>query len=220
MMASFMNYFGGRRDPKASARDAIVGLRQQLQMIEKKEEHLMKKIDDEQRKAKANVTSNKAAATAALRNKKRAEGDLERLSATKIQLETQVSTLENANLNAETMLAMKKATDALKVIHGNTSLKKVDDTMADMADQTAIANEISSAISNPVYGGLDIDETDLAEELAELEQDQLNERLMGAERAPMHVPAGANKVEDSKHKIADEDDEEAQLRQLQAELAM
>lgn len=59
-MASFMNYFGGRRDPKQSARDAIVGLRTQLQMIEKKEEHLMKKIDDEQRKAKANVTTNKA----------------------------------------------------------------------------------------------------------------------------------------------------------------
>jgi len=37
MMASFMSYFGGRRDPKQSARDAIVTLRQQLQMIEKKE---------------------------------------------------------------------------------------------------------------------------------------------------------------------------------------
>lgn len=38
------------------------------------------------------------------------------------------------------------------------SLKKVDDTMADMADQTAIANEISSAISNPMYSGNEIDE--------------------------------------------------------------
>lgn len=219
MMASFMNYFGGRRDPKQSARDAIVGLRTQLQMIEKKEEHLMKKIDDEQRKAKANVTTNKAAATAALRNKKRAEGDLERLSATKIQLETQVSTLENANLNAETMAAMKKATDALKVIHGNTSLKKVDDTMADMADQTAIANEISSAISNPMYSGNEIDETELQDELAELEQDTLNDRLMGADHVPAHVPAGAYRA-DTKQKQAEEDDEEAQLRQLQAELAM
>lgn len=31
----------------------------------------------------------------------------------------QVNTLESANLNAETMLAMKKASDALNVIHGN-----------------------------------------------------------------------------------------------------
>lgn len=59
-MASFMSYFGGRRDPKASARDAIVTLRQQLQMIEKKEEYLQKKIDEELAKAKQNAVSNKA----------------------------------------------------------------------------------------------------------------------------------------------------------------
>ena len=55
-----MSYFGGRRDPKQSSRDAIVGLRQQLQMIEKKEEYLQKKIDEEIKKAKANAVSNKA----------------------------------------------------------------------------------------------------------------------------------------------------------------
>ncbi len=61
MMASLMSYFGaGRKDPKETARDAIVGLRQQLQMIEKKEEYLQKKIDEEVKKAKANVVSNKA----------------------------------------------------------------------------------------------------------------------------------------------------------------
>ena len=60
MMASFMSYFGGRRDPKQAARDAIVNLRQQLQMIDKKEEHLQKKIEDETKKARANAVSNKA----------------------------------------------------------------------------------------------------------------------------------------------------------------
>ena len=59
MMASFMGYFGGRRDPKQSSRDAIVTLRQQLQMIEKKEEYLQKKIDQELKTAKANAVSNK-----------------------------------------------------------------------------------------------------------------------------------------------------------------
>jgi charged multivesicular body protein 4 len=62
MMASFMSYFSGRRDPKQSARDAIVSLRQQLQIIEKKEEYLQKKIDEELRKAKANAVSNKSGA--------------------------------------------------------------------------------------------------------------------------------------------------------------
>lgn len=56
-----MSYFGaGRKDPKQTARDAIVGLRQQLQMIEKKEEYLQKKIEEETKKARANAVSNKA----------------------------------------------------------------------------------------------------------------------------------------------------------------
>lgn len=58
-MASFMSYFGGRRDPKQSARDAIVTLRQQLQMIEKKEEHLNQRRDAETKTAKDNAVTNK-----------------------------------------------------------------------------------------------------------------------------------------------------------------
>lgn len=58
-------------------------------------------------------------ATAALRRKKASELELDRMAGTRLQLEMQVNTLESANLNAETMLAMKKASDALNVIHGN-----------------------------------------------------------------------------------------------------
>ena len=60
MMAGIMGYFGGRRDPKQSSRDAIVTLRQQLQLIDKKEEYLQKKIDEEMKKARANAVTNKA----------------------------------------------------------------------------------------------------------------------------------------------------------------
>jgi hypothetical protein len=37
----------------------------------------------------------------------------------RMTLETQVTTIESANLNAETMAAMRKGAGALKVIHGN-----------------------------------------------------------------------------------------------------
>ena len=59
MMASFMSYFTGRRDPKQTARDAIVSLREQLMMIEKKEEHLHRQIQQDLATAKANAVSNK-----------------------------------------------------------------------------------------------------------------------------------------------------------------
>jgi charged multivesicular body protein 4 len=66
MMASFMSFFGGRRNSTQSARDAIVSMRQQLQMIEKKEDYLQKKIDEELKKAKANAVSNKAGTPSAI----------------------------------------------------------------------------------------------------------------------------------------------------------
>jgi charged multivesicular body protein 4 len=220
MMASFMSYFSGKRDPKQSARDAIVSLRQQLQIIEKREEFLQKKIDEELRKAKANAVSNKTAATAALRRKKASEAELDRCAGTRMQLELQVNTLESANLNAETMAAMKKAADVLKVIHGGMTMDKVDATMAAVNEQRELANEVAEAISNPLSGNMDIDEDELKDELAELEQDQLNERLAGAEHAPIHIPAGSARVEEPGHQTSDEEAQEAELKELQAALAM
>ncbi|CAA7259716.1 unnamed protein product [Cyclocybe aegerita] len=222
MMASFMSYFGaGRKDPKQTARDAIVGLRQQLQMIEKKEEYLQKKIEEETKKAKANAVTNKAVATAALKRKKMSELELDRLSGSRLQLEMQVNTLESANLNAETMAAMKKASDALKVIHGNLTLDKVDSTMNAVNEQRELANEVAEALANPVYGAPELDDDELKAELEELQEEALNERLNLADHVPVHLPPGATKVDDkTRTPAAVEDDEEAQLKELQAAMAM
>jgi hypothetical protein len=57
-------------------------------------------------------------ATAALKRKKMNEQELDRLAGSRLQLEMNINTLESANLNAETMAVIKKASDALKVIHG------------------------------------------------------------------------------------------------------
>lgn len=59
-MSGWMSYLvGSRKSKQDGARDAIVGLRTQLLMLEKKEEHLNKKIEDEMKKARANASSNK-----------------------------------------------------------------------------------------------------------------------------------------------------------------
>ena len=60
-----------------------------------------------------------AVALAALRQKQAYEGELNRIAGTRLTLEAQVNAIETANLNAETMVAMKKGADALKGIHGN-----------------------------------------------------------------------------------------------------
>lgn len=84
-----------------------------------------------------------------------------------MQLEMQVNTLESANLNAETMTAMKNAASVLQQIHSGMcvhvvgsvawadtsrfrrSVQKVDETMAAINEQREVANEIADLISNP-----------------------------------------------------------------------
>ncbi|EKC99723.1 late endosome to vacuole transport-related protein [Trichosporon asahii var. asahii CBS 8904] len=217
-MSGWFSYFTGRKNVKEGARDSIINLRQSLLTLEKKEEYLNKQIEDDLKKARANATTNKQAATHALRQKKLHEDQLDKLAGMRLTLETQINALESANLNAETMAAMKQGADALKSIHQTLKVDKVDETMDSIREQMDVANEISEAISNPVGMGATIDEDELQAELEALEQEELDDRLKGANHVPSHMPAlPASPIR--QHATADEDDEEAQLRKLQAELA-
>jgi charged multivesicular body protein 4 len=97
-------------------------------------------------------------------------------------LETQVNAIESANMNLETMTAMRRGADALRNIHGSLcvqgdlhnrrgegltfysfillcrNIDRVDTTMDSIREQMDLTNEISDAISNPVGMGHDIDE--------------------------------------------------------------
>ena len=230
-MSSWLSWVGGKRDNKSNARDAIIGLREQLHLITKKEEYLQTKVDDELRKAREQVTTNKrgacgaltAAAQAALRQKKMYETELDRLAGSRMTLETQVNAIENANLNIETMRAMQRGSAALKQIHASMDIDKVDNTMDSIREQMSLSNEISEAISNPVGVGTELDEDELRAELQELEQDELHSRLVGADAAPAHRIASPAPLPSSTAAVPSrpvETDEEAELRALQAELAM
>ncbi|KAI3614620.1 hypothetical protein CBS9595_003891 [Malassezia furfur] len=226
-MSGWLSWVSGKRDNKNAARDAIIGLREQLHLINKKEEHLLTKIDEEQRKAKANVTTNKRAAQAALRQKKLYETELDRLAGNRMTLETQVNAIENANMNLETMRAMQRGSAALKHIHQNMDIDKVDNTMDSIREQMALSNEISEAISNPIGMGNELDEDELRNELQELEQEELNERLVGADAVPAHTlpTASASAARTPATAAAPQaartdPDEDEELRALQAELAM
>jgi charged multivesicular body protein 4 len=65
-----------------------------------------------------------------------------------------------------------------------------------------------------------VDDQELADELAELEQEELNKRLAGADSVPLHTPGGATRLAELPTKSVEEDEEEAELRELQAALAM
>lgn len=64
--------------------------------------------------------------------------------------------------------------------------------MDDIRDQMDLANEISDAISQPVGFGAEFDEDELNQELEDLEQEELDAKLLdtGIEMAPS-VPTTA-----------------------------
>ncbi|KAG8976610.1 ESCRT-III subunit protein snf7 [Tulasnella sp. 425] len=187
----------GRKDLNLTARKAIATLRQQLQMLEKEEEYHLREIKEELKKAKANIISNKPAAAAALRRKKAHETELERLSGTRLTLETQVFIAR---------CLTKKIDD-------------VDKIMDSAREQMELTNEITRPISNPMNVGVETDEPeeDLKIQLAELEADEV---LRGPERVPPHIPSASRSAVGSRNKTEQEAEEEQELRELQAQLAL
>lgn len=69
------------------------------------------------------------AAKAALRRKKALEKNAEQTSAQILQLEQQVYSIEAANINHETLVAMERAGKAMQQIHNGMNIDKVDKTM-------------------------------------------------------------------------------------------
>ncbi|KAJ9620678.1 uncharacterized protein PV06_04660 [Exophiala oligosperma] len=217
------SWFGGaaaqaRRD---APKNAILKLRQQLDMLQKREKHLESQMAEQDAIARKNISTNKTAAKAALRRKKLHERTLEQTSAQIAQIEQQIYSIEAANINQETLNAMKNAGAAMKQIHGNLTIDKVDQTMDELREQHALGEEIASAITNAPIGE-PIDEADLEEELEGLEQEAMDERMISTGPTPVtgevnRLPAVSNAPI---KQTSQEEDEEEELKRMQAELAL
>jgi len=137
-------------------------------------------------------------------------------------IETQVMTLEGANVNLEAMNAMKMGASTMKSIHKDMNVDKVDDIMDDIREQMDIANEISDAIAQPLGGTEVFDEDELLSELEELEQTSLDEQLLGLESTPAQklpsVPTKKTPASAAPKKVAVAVDEDDELKSLQASM--
>lgn len=135
---------------------------------------------------------------------------------------------------------MKNAGAAMKQIHGGLTIDKVDATMDELREQHALGEEIASAITNAPIGE-PVDETELEEELEGMEQEAMDERMLKSGSVPVggevsRLPSVGNGPSKSisalkgdfkltpvsvvRGKAQEEDDEEEELRKLQAEMAM
>lgn len=75
------------------------------------------------------IISLRVAARNALKRKKQHEHSLEQTNGQISMLEQQIYSIESANINQETLVAMKNAGKAMKEIHGKITMEDVDTTM-------------------------------------------------------------------------------------------
>ncbi|THC98331.1 hypothetical protein EYZ11_002192 [Aspergillus tanneri] len=210
------SWFGGSaaQKRKDAPKNVILMLREQLDMLQKRERHLENQMEEQEAVAKKNVSTNKNAAKAALRRKKVHEKNLEQTTAQIAQLEQQIYSIEAANINQETLNAMKAAGAAMTQIHGSMTIDKVDETI----------EEIAQAITNNPVGEVP-DESELDAELEGLEQEAMDERMLKTGTVPVsgqlanRLPAAGTGELKTKPQQAEED-EEAELEKLRAEMAM
>ncbi|KAF7327306.1 Dienelactone hydrolase endo-1,3,1,4-beta-D-glucanase [Mycena kentingensis (nom. inval.)] len=215
VMAGILSYFGAGRDTTQATRDAIIAIRQHLNLLEKKDASLQKQIAEQLNKAKSLVVSNKPAATSALKKKHLLETQLEQLGGQQLQLEMQLNTLEGASFNAESLAALKKSAEVLKQIHRSATVDSMDRTMGEIEEQREIAKEIAGLISAPTGPEL-ASEEEFAQELAELEDELLTDAFSRALHVPTENPPGAAVARGGEV----EDPEDAIIQRMQAEMAM
>lgn len=231
-----MNIFGKRKvaKPKSSAADTakvITGLRQKLNMLEKRENHVQKKIDAQLAEARArSAKKDKKGALMALKRKKLYEKEIQKYQGARLTLEQQIITLESATVNVETFKAMQTGARAMETIHGELSSEKVEEVMDDISEQMAVADEISEAIGGSIGGAME-DDDELLAELDELDELEMHETMLDVPSVPSAgigvapvaaapAPATPAMPDAPDAPIADADEDEmAALRELEAGLA-
>ncbi|KAH6636770.1 Snf7-domain-containing protein [Chaetomium tenue] len=224
-MSGIWGWFGGgaAQKRKDTPKNVILDLRTQLEMLQKREAHLTRQIEEQEQIARKNVNTNKTTAKAALRRKKIHEHNLEQTLNHIGTLEQQVNAIESANINQETFIAMQRAGDAMKTIHGKLTPTKVDETMDKLQEYNRLNEEIAEAMGS-VNVGPQLDDTELEDELEALQQQDLEDKMLETGAVPVdsiqRLPTVANGEIKGKAPLVAEDDEEAELRRLQAEMAM
>jgi len=207
--------------------ESIKKLRSTIDMLDKREQHLERKAQLEVAEAKKKLAAkNRRGAMMCLKRKKAYEAQIQRLSGARMTLDEQVMAIESANVNLEAMNAMRTGAQTMKQLHKNMSVDQVDDTMAEIQEQMDVAAEISQAIAQPIGDSM-ADEDDLEAELEALEQEDLNDKLSSLE-AKVAPPVTASPVTSANKVLAapsvpkhnpSHDEDEAQLRQLEMEMA-
>ncbi|KAL9225623.1 hypothetical protein vseg_001525 [Gypsophila vaccaria] len=219
MSSSMLSRLFGKPRDEAAASSTLATLdklNEALEMLEKKEQVLIKKAAAEIERAKEYTRAkNKRAAIQCLKRKRLYEQQVEQLGNFQLRIHDQMIMLEGAKATTETVDALRSGAKAMKAMQKATNIDDVDKTMDEINEQTENLRQIQDALAAPI-GANDFDEDELEAELEELEGAELEEQLLQpATVPPVHAEAGRQPTRPAPQKDPHEDE----LAELQKEMA-
>jgi len=201
-----MKLFG--RKKKETPQDTIARLRESLETLDKREQFLDKKIQQQLAEAKKyNAQGNKRMAVAALKRKKMLMEQQAKIAGAREKIELQMNAIESAKMDMEMMETLQAGTKQMAEMHKGMTVEKVDKVMDDMEDQMDVNREIGDALSRQM--GDVIDEDELLGELDDLEEEDIAAQVED-------LPAAGKAKAKAKPQRSEEDD----LADLEAALTM
>lgn len=126
-----------------------------------------------------------------LKRRKMYANQLEQLSSTQFNLDQVAFNAENIQTTIDSFNALKKANEMQKQQMKKVDLDALEDAMEDMQDMLLDVGEMNEIMSRS-YAVDDVNEEDLEAELAELDQEMLEDNLRSSSlKAPVYLPGQA-----------------------------
>ncbi|KAJ6809226.1 vacuolar protein sorting-associated protein 32-like protein 2-like [Iris pallida] len=222
----FSRLFGKPKEQGGNALATLDRLHETLEMLEKKENVLLKKASNEVERAKEFTRAkNKRAAIQCLKRKRLYEQQVEQLGNFQLRIHDQMILLEGAKATTETVAALRTGAAAMRAMQKETNIDDVDKTMDEINEQTENMKQIQEALSTPIGAAADFDEDEVEAELEELEGAELEEQLLqpatlahaASVAQTQNIPVGRQPAHRAQRKNTAEEDE---LAALQAEMTI
>lgn len=201
-MGKMWNWLFPKKSSSVDTEKNIHKLKDQLVLLEKRENLIVKKIEQEEAKAKNSLkNNNKPEAIKFLKNKKLYQDQLQNIQNQKFNIETMIIKIEDAIINADVIKSQETASNTIKTLYNNVSIESIDKKMEDIRETFEKSNEISDVISQPLQT---FDESEILDELESLEENQTMDI-----KIPKTLPI-----------IQKDKTEEQEIKELEANLAM
>lgn len=197
---------------KSKTSKVINDLKQQLELMEKRNVVIKKRIEEAQIEAKLLLEKkDKNGALISLKKKKQYDAELEKNQGIQIVLENQIYSLESVTMQKAIVDALSQGNKSIKKLNTELNPEKIEELMDEIQEEADNFKSIQDAMSQPLQQIYN--DSDLLNELEQLESDVLDEGLLNVSSLKTALPTVPTKA--LPKIITKEEEMELELQELQ-----